>query len=74
MTIRTMTAVKTRATSVQPPSALVLMCRKKTVWTRIWAIAMRTTITAVAGVDRTPLITSQNGMPVRITDRTKPIR
>lgn len=72
MTITTMIPVKTRANRVHPPSDRVFTCRKKMVWTMIWAMANRVTSMPVIVGARTPDMTSQNGMAVSTTDSRKP--
>lgn len=74
MTISTMMAVKTSATRVQPPSDRVLTCRKKMVWTAIWAKARTVISMAVHWTLSTPVIASQKGMAVRTADSRKPVR
>ena len=66
--------VKARARKVQPPSDFVFMCRKQIMWTTICTAASAMMTMLVLSVSfRTLPITSQNGIAVRTTDRTKPV-
>ena len=75
ITMATITRVNSRASRVQPPSAWVFTCRKKIVWTTIWANARAMIQAAVTrGSPNAPVITSQNGAAVSTADSAKPIR
>src|SRR5690606_30708113 len=71
--IPTTMIVKTSEVSDQPPSAFGVMWRKKIMWTTICTTAKPMMIAPVAAALSGIVITSQKGMAVRITDRTKPI-
>ena len=71
--IATTTRVKISAIIVHPPSELGLMCRKNTMWTTICTTAKPITSSAVVVLSgMKPVITSQKGTAVRITDSRKP--
>lgn len=71
--ITTTITVKTSEVNDQPPSAFGVIWRKKIMWTTICTAAKTMMIAAVAPAEKGRSITSQKGMAVRITDRTKPM-
>ena len=71
--ITTTMIVKTSEVSDQPPSALGVMWRKKTMWTTICTTAKPMMIAPVTPALSGIVITSQKGMAVRITDSRNPM-
>lgn len=65
--------VKMKAVMFQPSSDLVFMCRKHTRCTKICTTAIAVIDPRITAGEAAPVITIQNGITVRMTDRIKPV-